>query len=343
MRLPIYRDFFLGQRDPIKPPDGRGKHSKKRAQQWLRENQHLVTPNLDYQRPCNCDVVKYRTVETGEGVVCTGCGLVLRDKCFVHDYLPFGGSNCLERRDYHSLVDISGDNTSPPYQRRHHYAERIKLASNYGPRIPAAHMEAIVTEGWPSWPGHGEEGRSPYELSFDDIKSILNHTFPDDKDLVRKYLERWLQVKIILCGGAECYQRVVAPLMPQNVVYHLYHRFEEFARTFEYVRRFYNAFPKRKNVPYLNTVSRHLLLLDNVNNYLSFKKYFPNLKTLRSRLKNEFMVCAILRFLKYEGSRSHHNYKWDYHCLLSEADKISLTKNWSKWRLWLLQEFRRSH
>lgn len=340
MRLPTYRDFQLGRKDPIKPPDGRGRHSKRRAEQWLKENQHLIIPDPLYHRPCGCDPFASPTIESGSGLTCTGCGLVFREQCFVYESHVVSDGPGEQRRDYHTLMDLSSENSSAPYQRRHHYAEKIKLASNHDPRISNEDMEYILTQAYPTWP-ENDDTRLNTDLSPDDIQSLLEHAFPGDPHIVRKYRERWLQIKIALCGGTEAFADNVKPLMPQRVVYHLYHRFEEFANAFNYLKRFYKAFPRRKNIPYLNTVSRHLLFHGSAEDLHYYQWYFAELKTLWSRLKNEFMVCAILRFLERRNT-SFHSYQWQYRCLLSKSDRALILKNKDRWRQRLRREFTRS-
>ena len=275
----------------LRPDDRRGRHTKlsrELERQRYLELLHAADPH-SRRRPCRCDPDRHACVETLDGRVCTGCGLVLPGTApLVHDYVfdtRISVDNvCMEPHwSVAARPVLRGAPRSAPYVHLHHMAEVLKLAGALCPPVPDSDF-LLLSEYL-----HRTRGFSSFgTLTAGDVHCALGRVFEHDRRRVRRYRERWLQIKVRMCGGpigyaAECPDQ---PLMPPHVMEHVYEWYSRFVPIFLAHR----AEIGRSNVPYIPTILHHAL----GDRYARYTWKFPLLDSPDSRLRSEYEVCYVL-------------------------------------------------
>ncbi len=329
----------------------RGKYSKTKAEQTrekdVREGRRLSN-SCDYMRDCcyKCDSPsdQYFTITSDYDTVCKFCAVVQPEKYFE------------EQMDYIQKISSS-------YQKRTYISERLRLFGNVEPRICREDLKLIgqvyseIDEiyckvyneeedkerrtqrlrdlGIDLWfPGHVAE------FEKNSIKVILqcvdyirekNPTLryydgvekEDGRSFVHKYTERWLQIKIFLCGVIY-YEQSVCSIPDTNLLNDMYKLCTIFLDIYENHRIEARVYSDKRSI--VSTDLLFLVILYNIDPSLveTYGWYFLN-DSLRSLLsptsenavqsaiqKDYFVIEKIIEYLnsqeaKYKNTREIKN------------------------------------
>lgn len=285
-------------------------------------------------------------MDYGSGMgTCMGCGEVLEGTVLVatDSFGPADGGNGSTR--VASAVDphtagMPMAAQSAPYRRENHLAELLKQATDTCPRIPLEDME-VIEEAFMEqyWRPTNGDTDAPYSLGASDIRGLIRAL--NDEAKIKKYSERWLQVKRYLCGE-DLYDKYCndEPLMPISLCERIHQRYCVFAAAFEVLKRDgHPLFVHRHNIPNLNTVICHLLYQDGMDNFHLYQWYFPSLDTIQSRLITE---CRIAHILKVLIQRPHlaGGFTWRYESMLTVDDERLFKENPERFHRILAQQIR---
>lgn len=345
MRFFLARQRGDAPRPPPRPDDRRGRHTKALLAERRSAFADRVDQYLYADRPCGCDPRVHR-VDYSDGVgACTGCGDVLEDSVLVEAYTrgPADGGNGTVRAtgilDPHA-AGVPSTAQSAPYRRENHLAELLKQATDTDPRIPEEDLD-VIEEAFMDChyrPTNGDTD-APYNFGPGDVRALIRAL--NDEAKVKKYSERWLQVKRYLCGE-DLYDEFCTdePLMPVGLCERIHARYRYFANAFEKLKRDgHPLFVHRHNIPNLNTVICHLLYQDDMENFHRYQWYFSSLDTLQSRLITECRIAHILRVLMNNKYLSGGFY-WRYHSMLTVEDTDLFRENPERFKRILQQQIR---
>lgn len=328
MRLDVRRPSGEARYRPLPANDRRGRHTKHATPEERRDMREAYNNVMHAQRPCGCDMSSAPVVYSDGYITCTGCGLVLEQQVFEPrcDYYGGDGGNgvsldTVHRMDptwWNTTLHTSKTSHSKPYEHENHAAERLKSAVDADPRMPPYLLE-LLGELWNQrYRGVADPDYSDIlEAGQRDIAALLGSI---DPKLVRQYGERWLQIKIAICGRP-FYDVYGPPLMPFKLCHIVHARYRCFARTFVALRREgHPLFRTRKNVSQLNATLVQMMAQESPQHIDLYGWYFPLLCTLGKRVITEYRIRTVISYIERLGFGD--NYHWQYVPVMLETDRI---------------------
>lgn len=314
------------------PPtfDRRGRHTKKGRLEAMQEMEDAMERILFAPRPCECDGREHRTAYHDGDIVCTGCGLVLDDRICAPNIdmhradtgngMVVHSALAADPRTWNSALLFAGTSSYPGYKPWNHFAELLKQATNMDPRIPADILRRFA-DAWPPASFVSDHDRDIVNADGRAIKALIRSV---DPSLVRKYAERWLQIKIHICGY-DHYKQNGLPLIPDHVCHAIHERYIYFSKCFRKLRKNkHPLFLGRNNVPQLNAVTLQLLAQESVDYVAEYGWYFTLLATPASRLITEYRIRTIIAHI--EPFRLTNNLAWTYYHIISDEDRDLFTR-----------------
>lgn len=206
------------------------------------------------------------------------------------------------------------DKKSAPYQRWHHYAEYLKTLSDMCPRILQEHLDQLLDAAIVYM--RERDLRDSTRLGREHIKDIIRSV---NEDWVRKYGERWVQIKCHICGVD--YDTGNEPLMPPALVQRLHARYIHVSKAFDYLKRIkHPLFRDRKNVPQLHAVTLQLLAQEGDELVDIYGWCMPLLRSVKSRLVTEYRIRLLIRAVRRVCDIDYGEY-WNYVPILCDKDK----------------------
>lgn len=217
-----------------------------------------------------------------------------------------------------NMHSIARHKQSAPYARWHHYAEYLKTLTNMCPRILNDHLDQLMDAATRYIERYVD--RDPVRLGPRDIKAIIRSV---NKDWVRKYGERWIQIKCHICGVD--YDNANEPLMPPGLVQRLHERYVHVSKAFDYLKRIkHPLFLHRKNVPQLHAVTLQLLAQEGYDLVGVYGWCMPLLRSVKSRLVTEYRIRVLMRTVR-RICDTDHGERWVYVPILCDQDKDLFT------------------
>lgn len=310
--------------------DRRGRHTKADRLRAIKDLEEAMERVLFAPRPCECDVRDNRTAYHDGDIVCTGCGLVLDDRICAPNidmHRADSGNGIMvhsalaaDPRTWNSAVLFAGASGYPGYKPWNHFAELLKQATNMDPRIPSDILRRLA-DAWPPPCLVSEHDRDIVHADGRAIKALIRSV---DPALVRKYAERWLQIKIHICGH-EHYRLHGLPLIPDHICHAIHERYIYFSKCFRKLRKNkHPLFQGRNNVPQLNAVTLQLLAQEDVSYVAEYGWYFTMLATPASRLITEYRIRTIIAHI--EPFKLTNELQWTYYHIISDEDRDLFTR-----------------
>lgn len=221
---------------------------------------------------------------------------------------------------WNTALFFAGSSKYPGYKPENHFAELLKQATNMDPRIPPDILRRFA-DAWPPECITDESKRDIINADGDAIKSLIRSV---DPGLVRKYAERWLQIKVHICGY-DHYRLHGPKLIPDFVCHAIHERYIYFSKCFRKLqKRKHPLFIERNNVPQLNAVTLQLLAQENIAYVADYGWYFTLLATPGSRLVTEYRIRTIIAHI--EPFKLTNGMQWTYYHIISDEDRDLFTK-----------------
>lgn len=272
-----------------------------------------------------------------DGLVCTGCGIVVQQSLVVLDDLRGAESGNAANGSRVRLVSQFDDDPdawarSPPYDRNVHWNEFLSLLTDRNPPVPdgedhvhAAHRDYSALEC-----AFGAWARSRHLWGIDALVlppaavKCLTEVLGPTK--ARKYRERWWHILRRFCCAdwlPERFRDMGGPeIIPGDIVYRLKQRFRLFAQVFAKLQSVLPFYRQRRNIPYLPLVFSHLLYQDLGEGWERYRFFVNELKSPQCRVPNELRVAGVITMLQRHPPRAEDGvtYKWRYRCMLPVED-----------------------
>lgn len=214
---------------------------------------------------------------------------------------------------------------SAGYRRENHLAEVLKQATAMDPVISASDLQCIYANYCHQVDRWLAEGAYPsrYAIPIDeftlaDIRPLL---LPLGHELVKKYTERWLQIRRYLYWREFDVEEDRSKLLSYSECEKVHRLYVIFVKAFDGLKEErHPLFVYRHNILFLNTCVTHLLHQIDPELAKRQKWYFTDLETIGSRLITEHRIALILKYLR-SHPEINGGYDWFYQCLLPEEDQ----------------------
>lgn len=273
-----------------------------------------------------------------DGLVCTGCGLVVAAQLLVLDDRRVRGDDDPDNGSRVAHISLFDDapvtwTSSPAYDRNVHWNEFLSLLTDRNPPVPdgedaihAPHRDfSVLEDAFVAWArSRGLERIDALILPPAAVKCLTGVL---GVRKAHKYRERWWHILRRLCcaewmperfermGGRRC--------LPGDLVYRLKQRFRMFAAAFAELRQRRPFYERRKNVPSLPLVFSHLLYQDIGDRWREYAFFINQLKSQQCRMRNELLIAGVIHHLARSGVSYGTDgcpYTWRYQCLLPMDD-----------------------
>lgn len=302
-------------------------------------------------RSCSCDRFTVPVDYSQGAIVCTGCGVVMDDHLLCPVVSRTAESNtgrvgsALDRPQEWCF---NVPQLSAGYRRENHLAEVLKQATAMDPRIPDHDLDAIYKcfQEYLAKKTYSERMDILYNIDFltnKDIKAIIQ---PMGAYKVKKYAERWLQIRRHLYWRENDEDEPRSRLLTFTDCIKVHEKYAVFVKAFEALQKEgHLVFLNRHNIPYLNTCITHILHQIHPELARQQKWYFTDLETIQSRLITEHRCALMLRYLRKhpEITGDRDNTQWQYKCLLPKDDITLFNTNRKKFVSILKSQIRICH